>query len=91
VRTDCRSWAFVHGFVTKSAAPALMPSTASGIEPQAVIRTTGTAGHRPFSSRSSASPSSPLVWREKFMSWRTRDGASAAASASAGPAAVRTA
>ncbi len=68
-----------------------MPSTASGIEPHAVMRTTGTPGQRPLSSRRSANPSSPLVWREKFMSWRTRDGASSTASAAAGPEAARTA
>ena len=34
----------VQGLVTKSAAPAFIPSTASAIEPQAVIRITGSSG-----------------------------------------------
>ena len=46
VATDCRSWAFVQGFVTKSAAPAFIPWTASSIEPHAVMRTTGRLGPR---------------------------------------------
>ena len=48
-----------------------MPSTASAIEPHAVIRITGSAGVAALMPRSSASPSSPDVRREKFMSWMT--------------------
>ena len=61
----------VHGLVTKSAAPALMPATASSMEPQAVMSTTGSPACRPLISCSSSIPSSPLVRREKFMSCRT--------------------
>jgi hypothetical protein len=58
--------------VTKSAAPAFIPSTASGIDPQAVIRITGIDGVAALMSRKSARPSSPDVRREKFMSWMIR-------------------
>ncbi len=50
--------ALVHGFVTKSAAPAFMPATASAIEPHAVIRMTGSAGRR---ARMRAQQVEPLV------------------------------
>ncbi len=63
--------ALVHGLVTKSAAPAFIPSTARSIEPQAVISTTGSAGVSSLIRCSSARPSSPVVRREKFMSWIT--------------------
>ncbi len=63
---------FDQGLVTKSEAPFLSPSTASGIEPQAVIRITGVSGRISRMRPSSSSPSRPLVSREKFMSWRTR-------------------
>ena len=60
--------AFDHGLVMKSAAPRFIPSTASSIEPHAVIRITGTSGCSARIAASSASPSSPVVRREKFMS-----------------------
>ena len=44
VRTLWRSCWLVHGLVTKSAAPAFMPRTASEIDPQAVRRMTGRSG-----------------------------------------------
>ena len=46
-----------------------MPSTASAIDPHAVIRITGIDGVASLICRSSARPSSPDVRREKFMSW----------------------
>ena len=69
VCTVCSICWLVHGLVTKSDAPAFMPSTASAIEPHAVIRITGIDGVASLICRSSASPSSPDVRREKFMSW----------------------
>ncbi len=76
VSTDCRICAFDHGLVTKSAAPAFIPSTASEIEPHAVIRITGSRGRSFLISASRARPSSPAVPREKFMSWSTRSSSS---------------
>ena len=49
------------GFVIKSKAPARMPWTARLMEPQAVIRITGTAGQNTRTLASSSSPSSPVV------------------------------
>ena len=72
------SAALVHGLVMKSDAPAFIPSTASSIEPHAVISITGSAGCAARICASSASPSSPLVCREKFMSCSTSSQALAA-------------
>ncbi len=83
VSTACSSWAFVHGLVTKSAAPAFIPSTASPIDPQAVIRMTGIRGRSRRIAASSSSPSSPVVAREKFMSWSTRSNSCSRSSARA--------
>ncbi len=69
VCTVCSICWFVHGLVTKSDAPAFMPSTASAIDPHAVIRMTGIDGVASLICRSSVRPSSPDVRREKFMSW----------------------
>jgi hypothetical protein len=44
--TSSTSWALSQGLVKKLAAPALTPRTASEIEPQAVISSTGRAGLR---------------------------------------------
>ena len=90
VCTAWRIWSLPHGLVMKSAAPAFMPSTASSIDPQAVISSTGSSGRRVLMSRSSRRPSSPEVAREKFMSCSTRRRSPRprAASASAGPAAA---
>jgi len=60
-----------HGLVTKSAAPAFIPSTARAIEPQAVMSTMGSEGRKALISLSRRRPSSPEVRREKFMSWST--------------------
>ena len=70
----------------KSAAPSFIPSTASSIDPHAVSRITGTLASIARSCESSSSPSAPVVWREKFMSWMTSEGRSRrnAASASTG-------
>ena len=64
-RTACRSWALVHGLVMKSTAPAFIPSTARAIEPQAVIRITGSRG-RSRADRAPAAPAPPRPW------WRGR-------------------
>ena len=87
--TDCTTSAFDHGLVMKSAAPRFIPSTARPIDPHAVIRITGTSGCSARIAVSSANPSSPLVRREKFMSWMTSEGRSerTAASASSTPCA----
>ena len=76
--------------MTKSAAPAFIPSTARLIEPQAVISTTGSAGVSALIRCSSARPSSPDVRREKFMSWITswQGWRRSTSSASSGDAAV---
>ena len=58
----------------KSKAPALIPSTANSMLPQAVISITGTFGAKIFICRSSVNPSSPVVKREKFMSSNTSSG-----------------
>jgi len=68
VATLWRSCWFDHGLVTKSAAPAFIPLTASEIDPQAVRRITGTSGLAALRRASRSSPSAPVVWREKFMS-----------------------
>ncbi len=72
----------------KSEAPAFIPRTARSTEPQAVMSTTGTPGCASRTFASSARPSSPLVWREKFMSCNTSSGSceESHASASDGPA-----
>ena len=90
VFTVCRSCLLVQGLETKSAAPALMPCTANSMDPQAVIKMTGTLAHRCLISRSNSMPSSPLVWRVKFMSCKTSSHPprSSHSRASAGDAAV---
>jgi hypothetical protein len=87
VRTVWRICWFVHGLVTKSEAPERIPSTASAIDPQAVMRTTGRSGRRARIRRSRSIPSSPVVLREKFMSCRTSamSSRSIRRSASSGP------
>jgi hypothetical protein len=83
------SWALSQGFVKKLAAPAFTPRTASAIEPQAVIRSTGRDGCAALMRASRSRPSSPLVCSEKFMSCNTTSNGppSSAASASRGPSA----
>ena len=75
VAMRCTSAALSHGLVIKSNAPALTPSTASGMLPHAVMSITGTSGRNTFTCRSSVRPSSPDVAREKFMSSITSCGA----------------
>ena len=53
-----------HGFVMKSKAPSLMPSTAREMLPQAVMSMTGVDGARILTFRRSSRPSSPVVDRE---------------------------
>ena len=65
----------VQGLVTKSAAPAFMPSTASEIEPQAVISTTGSAGRAPGRAQE-PSPPRPLVLAREVHVGEQQPGAS---------------
>ena len=58
VWTDLQQLLLFQGLVTKSAAPAFMPATARSIDPQAVIRITGTGGCAP---RIRAQQVQPLV------------------------------
>ncbi len=56
VRTVCRICSCVQGLVMKSVAPAFMPCTASWIDPQAVIRTTGTRRPQRLDARQQVQP-----------------------------------
>ena len=92
VLTSSTSCVLCQGLVKKSAAPTFTPFTARAIEPQAVISNTGRPGCCSLIRASRASPSSPLVCGEKFMSCNTRsiDWASRMTSARAGSSQVST-
>ena len=72
VSMRCINAILFQGLVTKSKAPAFMPSTARLMLPHAVIRITGTSGRNNFTCLSKVRPSSPVVEREKFMSIKMR-------------------
>ena len=76
-KSVCVIFSLSKGFTMKSAAPSLMPVTASWMSAYAVKSTTSVFGLMPLISRSQYSPSLPeLMPLEKFMSSSTTSGCS---------------